>query len=571
MTKIAVKDKANKKGNSEAIDVFIVYQSHEEKVAQLLKELFELWGLSAFYCRQPDASANAREAYRELLATKLRTARGAILLLSLDFEWSNYCQSEAGAVVTLGIPAILFGIPPVEHKDLENVCRVFADRNLYEPCKPFSQEQFKTRIEEVLALKSSLLVKNASRAVQLGEDIQAELLNIEEKYRSRPRERHVISAWPCITNEIEGDSARRSIVEHIKNAVVSQKQVVEISAVGVSLKFSLGLITRAFRELQAELEHPNTARLVLGKQVKLTLVHMNDHSHILRAIRDNIDVTYIQVNLEAGLDSTKQVWNEAASKCGFKLHIESCGIDYIPPVLGVCIDVPGYDDTAVTCGTLYAGRCAFQDVGGTPRLLVGELPYLHYTYLDSKGKAAIREFTVALDVYRKSKHNTGILLAGSPDEWMKHLQDSLEHNPSCSRVCLITQTATKFEPIIIDAISRGLAVDLWVQEWSQDIQESSIRNRLEHMEANLNSLFKRYAKRNAILTCYRVSQLSFRAALIGDKILGYQNYENMDGLLKPGPLRLVVTNASSRFNDLKEALFPQCHVDAAFRVIKLDA
>ena len=82
--------------------------------------------------------------------------------------------------------------------------------------------------------------------------------------------------------------ARTSIVEHIKRSILNKDHNTENSACrGVSLKYSLDLVTRALDELALCKDDVHELFKDQVKQVQINLVHMNDHSHILSSINDN--------------------------------------------------------------------------------------------------------------------------------------------------------------------------------------------------------------------------------------------------------------------------------------------
>jgi hypothetical protein len=526
---------------SQKIKLFIIYEKHEEDIASDLKTLFENWGLEAFYCRQEIKDAAAAEPYRKILRDNLNNACLVILLVSREFQWSKYCQSEAGVAMTLDKARIIITVPPIEPRDITEICPVLEGYNVLVPAPKLQVRQLKAAVDRAIGTNLQSAVTTETD-IELEHSINLALQRISDEYRITPFHRELINVWPSITER--HPKARDSIVEHIKRSLRASNPVTDLALVGISLKFSLKLVTRALQEFAYETQHTGVKNQT--KQLKIRLVHMNDHSHILRVINDNFDVSNIKENFHSDWTSTKELWKTYADLASIK-HLEigePCGIDYIPPQLGICIDN----------STFFSGRCAFEKVGVEYHLLVGELEYIYFTDAEPRGAKAISEFRQALKVYENSNHNSGIALARDAEDWIKHLMDGVGDSLTSRKVTLISQTATKFAPLIEKVVSRGLHVDIYLQDPTSDLPPDVSRE-IKHVPGRLERMAARVGSKGGSFNIFYFSKKpAYRAALIGNELLGYQNYIPSGEFLNPGPLRLIVTKASSQFEDIKNKL-----------------
>ncbi|MBX2822075.1 MAG: toll/interleukin-1 receptor domain-containing protein, partial [Rhodothermaceae bacterium] len=339
------------------LDIFIVYQSNEEKLANQFNSLFESWGLESFYCRQENFRAAAVETYRKILREKLHEARLVVFLLSQEFRWSSYCQSEAGVAMTLKKQRIIITIPPVRPIDIREISPVLEGYNVITSELAFDTNELRKAVE--VALKDVSIPAKEKAEKELEKKINYTFDDLKKAYSIRPSKRRFVDVWPSITDT--DPEAPRSIVENIKLSILDEKiEVSDLALVGVSLKYSLNLITEALKELSSIPDIYDTFKN-RTKVLKITLVHMNAHSHILRSINDQVDVTNIQIKFRETQDKfeeswpkKKELWQKYAQKCGFQLIAsEPNEIDYIPPQLGICIDER----------VLFSGRCAFEEAG----------------------------------------------------------------------------------------------------------------------------------------------------------------------------------------------------------------
>jgi hypothetical protein len=103
---------------SQKKQIFIVYASSDVELAESLQRLLDGRGYDAFYCRKTDRESGSAKEYRSFLANKLASADLVILLLSEAFQWSNYCQAEAGMTIALEKNHLPILIPPKNVKDI---------------------------------------------------------------------------------------------------------------------------------------------------------------------------------------------------------------------------------------------------------------------------------------------------------------------------------------------------------------------------------------------------------------------------------------------------------------------
>lgn len=491
--------------------------------------------------------------YRKLLRTKLKASNLAILLLSRDFQWSRYCQSEAGAVATLEISSIGIIIPPAELSDVSRIAPVLDGYDVVVAnqqniaAKPHQfVEDLRIAVMDRLHPPACALAGDAEQT-RLILQLEEQLNMIVQDYEIRPNERELFEVWPSITKH--NPLARKSIVENIKRSLRNNTPRSNLSFVGVSLKFSLELLTQALEEFVAEYKSGKTARRKQKKILAIQLVHMDDNSHILHALNDAFDIQTIRDKLNIEGPSLFDRWQAICDDANIILEpISRKRIDYIPPRVGILID----DES------LYEGACAFDRAGAVFHLLVGERPYFFFhssqpRKLDTTGQRAINEFKTYLQVYGENRFN-GVELKSDFREWVFRLENSIDSYPNAKEVVLISQSATKFQQLVGHALRRGRRVKIYIQRPTSatggtQVMISTIRERIER-EISQSSC--------GIAEIYYYDFVpTFRAALIGDEILGVQLYVHSDEksrVVEPGALRLIATKYSSEFVALRDGL-----------------
>ena len=242
--------------------IFIVYESHEVRLAEALKQFFEHWKVGTFYCRQKIRELAVSTPYRTILADELSAARLVILLLSRSFQWSQYCQAEAGAAATLKKHMISVIIPPSTVHDVKDISPVLESFDgvvvapihahwkagkLSDHPKPardadeWAAHGFTNTLQaQVLyALKLELRDKEHHDAEEdrLRANVEDALRwVIEDNLLSVPP-KETLSIWPSIDRKT-GSLAPASIIENIKRSLTnSDIPISTLHFVGVSLKF----------------------------------------------------------------------------------------------------------------------------------------------------------------------------------------------------------------------------------------------------------------------------------------------------------------------------------------------
>ncbi len=535
---------------------FIVCASHEVDLADSLITLLQYWGFEeAVHYRRDPWGAGGKD-YLNDLRNKLLNADLVILLLSREFQWSKYCQAEAGLATTLDPEKLLIVVlPPSGEDDIKTISPILHTfKHLFADPRTFA-EDLRSKVARVLR---TVLPDRCSLETAL----EAELSETIEAYSLTPSKKEPLLIWPCITGEVEGQPAQHSIVQSIKKSLRNKQQVTELIFVGVSLKFSLVLITQALEEFS------DGGRVSQPKTLSIELVHMDDQSHILQedALDDPIDIKNIRDNFYRDWPGTLRRWEKACELGSVKLTPpRQHWIDYIPPRIGILIDGQ----------TLFAGRCSFPHRGDAFQLFAGERPYFFYTLLDSHGKKAIEEFKDYLRVYRKANHN-GVVLAPEED-WLRRLQFPLECDPSVREMTLISKSGGNFRRLVKCAIDKGISINIYLQN------PRGSRKLKERIETFRGGVYADFRSRNAGSEhkeprWFWFNHLAtYRAALVGAAALGIQMYRHdPDGVprildlqdtgsapVKSVPISLdtrgsklclIATRYSSQFEHLKKQL-----------------
>jgi hypothetical protein len=571
-------------------EIFIIYESNEFELAKALKELFEHWGLGTFFCRQEIRGLAISAPYRRFLADELSKARVAIPLLSPSFRWSPYCQAEAGACATLMKPMIAVIIPPSTLDDVREMSPVLEgfDVAIVSPTLP--TWSFKTLVATLKAppnphkwqvatfiddLQSKLLqALGLTIQGQNADDAQETRLrrNVNEaldfiittNHLTRP-EKEALYIWPSIDdtatppgNKTKPSLAPTSIIQNIKTSLLNPNiPTTALDFVGVSLKFSLKLITAALQELAQDqrggIRSVSVAPDGKRKTLQITLVHMDDQAHILHALHDSLDIELILSSFQQQFTSIAENWCTACGEMGVELlpPQEFC-IDYIPPRIGIMIDK----------SILYAGRCSFPQRGEEFHLRAGENEYFFYDQTTSRGGREIEEFINYLAVYKRASFY-GVTLVNEPKEWIRELEHCVLRYPNISDVTLISQTCYKFDPLLRTSITRGLTTSVYVQDPdSSGVTEESaavIRTLPARIRRMIDDIPKGTPRGVANIYYYRHTP-SYRAVSIGGHVLGIQMYivrPPEPGVVKAGELRLIVARHSAKYVQLHRELIDQ--------------
>jgi len=543
--------------------IFIVYSHHEHKLAEALKGLLESWGFEAFFCRQEIRELATSESYRKDLAKNLMKADLVILLLSNGFRHSPYCQAEAGATVTIDKDHIQIMIPPVSHATIKDVSPVLEGRELIDGSQPLTvvdklRKQLAVEFERWGLPRTTDLDAAFTCATQL----ETALADAIQQYDIEPPSQSLIEFWNSLTD------ASESIIANIREAVATG--ATHIAVVGVSLKYSINILTTAIEGAAADAKASGQSRGPLT----IELVHVDDQSHILHSLKDTMDIGNVLHYLRVGWPQRKARWEAICKDADIEIDVkEPIAIDYIPQQVGIRIH-----SLAAEWSVLYAGSCSFDHVGQEVRLLVGEREYFYYSSrsADLRAPKAINVFNQYFTQYRSPRHS-GATLVLDHNDWIARLETCVSSYPNIDQLVLVSNTSQKFFPLIIPALRRGLTVKVYTRHpdmlsASQATLVESLKERLveeigtrlpDDWTGTVEFRYFRYAP-------------TFRAALIGDSVLGLQVYtingnaqaalmqgHNGDPQrriipLVPTEMRLIVTRYGEHFQELRKMVDLQC-------------
>jgi hypothetical protein len=132
--------------------------------------------------------------------------------------------------------------------------------------------------------------------------------------------------------------------------------------------------------------------------------------------------------------------------------------------------------------------------------------------------------------------------------------------PDISQLTLVSNTCQKLFPLIIPALRRGITVKVYVTdhenlEGINKMMVSALDGRLaEEIVSKLGDKCPGQAE-----LYYLHYQPTFRAALIGESVLGLQAYIGQQAIshtrpLDPAELRLIITRYSRNFSELREVV-----------------
>lgn len=537
-----------------ASKIFIICSPREEEFSRALKELIERWlpGLEVSYCRESERLVSPNDRPEPI--RKIRESVLVISVLSREFQYSQHCQSMAGVAAALensdpdSLKHLAILVAPATQ--VCEICPVLSGTNHIEASDPrtvTAPHRFVSDLKSQFRLQLDLdLFRFQGGAGEEMKRVELALASIIDGYRISPARRVTSEVWDSIDWE-KDPLAADSIVENIKKSLRDPSHDTEVALVGVSLKYSTLLLDRALDEFSGEDRDGIRAK----KKLRIRLVYMDDNSHILYALHDQKDIQSIRDTLFKE-DQLVARWIKCLEGCPIDLEKpETTVIDYIPPRIGILIDDQ----------VLYAGRCAFEDLGGNEfRILVGEREYFYYMSGDPRGRGAkmIEEFKSYLRVYGTQRLN-GIELVEDRDEWVERLVSCVLSHAGVKEITLIAQTFTKFMPLVEVALKNGIDVKLYAQRPLDDLklQPAQVRKRIESLEARIRERVPYLATAKARI--YYVDELpTFRAALIGGEMLGIQMYlpanPKMGRDRDPSSVRVIATRYSSRFDQLREEL-----------------
>jgi transcriptional regulator with XRE-family HTH domain len=553
--------------------VFIVYAEYDQSLADTLKELLDAWGFSASFCRQEIREVGAAQLYQQELSGLLADADLVLLVLSNAFRYSTYCQVETGAATIDGKPVLTVIIPPVGLQDISQVSPVIERHEPIDASKP---GEFVRVLEHKLAAEISPErmpeVTDIPRLDECKQAVRSALASLIESYDTAPPTAALTGFWRSLTDP----AASRSIVAHIFRAVEDGETDVAIA--GVSLKYSINILGEAIAALE---NSRDPARPLLGP-LNISLIHMDEQSHILHSLEDGKDINAIVEYFRVRWASTKASWEAAGERAGIKLNIaDPVAIDYIPQQVGVRIH-----SVARQWSVLYAGTCSFTKEGKSTRLLVGEREYeFHTSSIPNPYSSTTRNFSdPAIEVFNQYiKHygdrgNNGVALVLDNREWLQRLERCVADYQDIGELIVVSNTSKKLLPLIALALNRGIAVKAYsahpdllpppeaslVQNLPERLKEEETRRGLGRPGSGTAELL------------YLRHVPTFRAALIGDSVLGFEPYvvaprigipstaeiSNPAALagddLVPSGLRVIATKYSNHFEKLRAMVREQC-------------
>jgi TIR domain len=516
--------------------IFIVYANHDFPLARALKELLEAWGFEAFFCRQGTRDLATSETYRKDLAGKLAKADLVILLLSNAFRYSQYCQAEAGATVTLDRHHIQITIPPVSIAQIKDISPVLEGREVIDGGNQDEViKDLHSRLQEEFKERGHTIERSTETSAEAEGAFLAALSGITWQY----------SVWPSLTEP----GTKQSIIEYVRRAVVDG--AASLAVVGVSLKYSIEIVGEAIDELASSatpLEGPLT----------IELVHMDDQSQILHSLNDSADIESVQKWLRVNWQDIKQGWEERGREIGLDIVVaEPMAIDYIPQQVGVRIASSRHRYRLWS--VLYAGRCSFEHAGEGTRLMVGEREYCFYTSDDPRGREEIAVFDGYFAQYRTPKHN-GAALVSDRYHWIQRLEECVAKYPGISQLTLVSNTGQKLFPLIIPALRRGITVKVYATDPKKltGVNRKMVAVLTERVAEEIVSKLGDECPGRVEFYNLRYRP-TFRAAVIGESVLGLQAYIGQEAIsttrpLDPAELRLIITKYSRHFSELRSVV-----------------
>jgi hypothetical protein len=557
--------------------IFIVYAAYDQELARTLKNLLDAWGFEASFCRQERRELAAAEPYRQELADLLKNADLVLLILTNAFQHSNYCQAEAGATVIYGKHHIPITVPPLGWHNVTQASPVVEGWELVDASRP---NEFVGMLENKLAVAfSSNGLSDASQDPQWLEEckdaVRTALADLIEAYSTVPPTAALTGVWGQLTTPDTG----RSIRAHLRRALEEGETHVAIA--GVSLKYSINIITEALKIFGDMPSDPP-----LQGPLNIELIHVDDQSNILRSLEDATDISSIVYYFRVGWPETKATWEELGYRAGIRVIVKDpVAIDYVPQQVGVRINsVDGQ------WSVLYAGACAFETIGGSTRLLVGEREYAFYTttspdpYTSSarniRGPEAIEIFNQYVKFYGERRHNgVALVLDRDRHEWIQRLERCISDYQGIDELLVVSATSDKLFPLIVPALSRGLTVRVYSShpDLLPAAEADRVRRLRQRLDAEVAYRLRNRAPEKPAELLYLRHIPTFRGALIGSAVLGLEPYVVAPGVsshvpgqseppvplagqsLAPSGLRIIATSYSAHFDKLREIIEGQCY------------
>jgi hypothetical protein len=227
---------------------------------------------------------------------------------------------------------------------------------------------------------------------------------------------------------------------------------------------------------------------------------------------------------------------------------------------------------------LYAGSCSFDRRGEEVILLVGEREYSYYSSrsADARATKAIAVFDQYLAQYRSPRHS-GATLVLDHHEWIARLEECVSSYPDLDQLVLVSNTSQKLFQLIVPALQRHFTVQVYTSppELLSPREAALVDSLEERLDEEIATRLP-VGWAGTVEFRYSRNPPTFRAALIGDAVLGLQAYTingnaytasgaRPDDLqrrttapLIPTELRLIVTRYGEHFQKLRETVDRQC-------------
>lgn len=554
--------------------VFIVHADYDQDLAQKLKDLLISWGFDAFFGRQELRQLMGADLYRQEISAFLRRADLVVLILSSAFRHSLHCQAEAGAAAMVeNIRQIPILVEPVNYGNYAQVSPMIDPRRIID-----GRANFTVKLRDVLRDELTDIgmpeTRDRAQADECQVAAEAALSELIDSYRTVPPSAVLTGTWP---GGLTDQEANASIIAHIHRAIAEGETNVAVA--GVSLKFSINIITEAINSLP--LSHDGDGPRLRGP-LNIELTHVDDQAHVLYAIEDPVDIGRVVEYFRIGWAHTKETWKLAGSRAGVTVNIaEPAAIDYIPQQVGIRVQSVGG-----RWSVLYAGHCAFVKAGfgkiGPTTLRVGEGEYAFYTAslpnpyssnLDTRGAKMIDVFNEYVRHYSDPAHNDGVTVVANHIEWIHRLEKCLWQYEGIHDLLLFSNTNTKLLALVQPALRRGCHVRVYATnpELLTDEEAFYVRSLTKRLTIDGAPQKQSDVRRGEL---YYVRQRpTFRAALIGDAVLGLEPYvppaiheagpgnapDAAPGAksLFPSGLKLIITKYSAHFERLRAMVVEQ--------------
>ena len=467
--------------------IFIAYQVAELALADAMHELFTSWGYDPFHCRTEGRDA---EQYRKDLRQRLVASDVVVFILSREFQWSGYCQAEAGTVMALEMPFVAVIVPPVTPLAVRDIAPVMEGMDVISLTEPtfitHLENELSARVSEAIERRNALAKRfrirgtpqpqvstlvNSGTAEVVNHRLAAAIDAVTQRYRYRQPRKTLQMRW----DSLRDDGCQESIIHNLSASIKSANPVTTVDLAGVSLKYSLSLIDRSLEVISGE-----RFRSATGKLLRLRLVHMHADSHILRALGDDADLKAIRANFVTNWPTLIEKWGSICKQANVSLELPLVReIDYIPPVIGMLIDNT----------ILFRGQCTLGQIGlGKPpsfRLQAGENEYDmwvcdHQTESSSPAYVARAAFRDSFAAYLENQFNCGAAVVVASSVWLGRIAEHLY--PSSGEpieVTLVSATAVKFQQLVRHAlaIDAKVRVVFHASERSRQRVVSQVRER----------------------------------------------------------------------------------------------